>query len=53
MQVQNYEIFLNTSDRTDMIDLTGQVREQMENSGIKNGILHVFVPGSTASLTTI
>jgi len=53
MQAQNYEIFLNTSDQTDMIDLTGQVREQMENSGIKNGILHVFVPGSTASLTTI
>ncbi|MBW1708535.1 MAG: YjbQ family protein [Deltaproteobacteria bacterium] len=53
MLIQRYEIFLKTSARTDMIDLTGQVQEKLDKSEITNGILLVFVPGATASLTTI
>ena len=38
---------------TDIIDITRECREIVRSSGISSGILTVFVPGSTASLTTI
>ncbi|MBW2060453.1 MAG: YjbQ family protein [Deltaproteobacteria bacterium] len=53
MQAKSYELLLKTSARTDIIDLTGQVQEKLAESEITSGILVVFVPGSTASVTTI
>ena len=44
---------LQTRGETDIVDLTGRVRELLARSGVREGILHLFVPGSTAGLTTL
>lgn len=46
-------ILEQTSENTDIIDITRQVSEKVFNVGIKDGIVNLFIPGSTASLTTI
>mgnify|MGYP001577904182 CR=1 FL=1 len=37
----------------DCHDITREVNDAVENSGIDSGIVTVFIPGSTAGLTTI
>ena len=45
---------LVTSQREgDVIDLTKDVRDAIRESGVRNGIVHLFVQHSTAALTTI
>ena len=44
---------LKTRGETDIVDVTGQARRLVEQSGVRDGTLHLFVPGSTAGLTTI
>jgi secondary thiamine-phosphate synthase enzyme len=53
MVVYNREIHVKTTGRTDIIDLTYQVSSEVKNSSIENGSVALFVPGSTAALTTI
>ena len=53
MQIISEELVLRTTAGTDIIDLTGQVQDQLSASRIVNGILVLFVPGSTGALTTI
>ena len=42
-----------TKGETDMLDITKDVQEFILNSGLKDGIVNVFVIGSTAAVTTI
>ena len=42
-----------TSGFCDIVDITAKVREQIEKEKITQGLVTVFVPGSTAALTTI
>jgi len=42
-----------TTEGTDILDITDDVIRQVERSGIRNGIVIVGVAGSTASVTTI
>jgi secondary thiamine-phosphate synthase enzyme len=44
---------VRTSAQTDIIDITPQVREEIQRSAIRNGHVTLFVPGSTGALTTI
>lgn len=53
MQIISEELVLRTTAGTDIIDLTGQVQDQLSASRIVSGILVLFVPGSTGALTTI
>lgn len=46
-------ISVDTSGEGDIIDLTSLVRRAVNESGIKNGLVNLFVKGSTAALTTI
>jgi len=46
-------IRLNTKGFSDTIDITGKVERIVKDSGIKNGIVTVFCPGSTGTITTI
>ncbi len=46
-------IELNTRGFSDVIDITGRVESIVRESGLTGGIVSVFVPGSTASVTTI
>ena len=53
MAVVSHTFTLSTKAGTDVHDLTDRVREVVASSGIKDGIACVFVPGSTAAITTI
>ena len=44
---------VKTTSNTDIIDMTPQVGEEIQRSAIRNGHVTLFVPGSTAALTTI
>ena len=43
---------LKTKGDTDILDITKQVEMALREAQLKNGILTVFVPGSTAGITT-
>ncbi|MFH0845383.1 MAG: secondary thiamine-phosphate synthase enzyme YjbQ [Pseudomonadota bacterium] len=47
------KIRVGTSAETDVIDLTPHVVRFLDEIGISNGSLTLFIPGSTAALTTI
>jgi secondary thiamine-phosphate synthase enzyme len=53
MTVISREISFETNGNADMIDITDEVRKALSNSEIKDGIVTVFVPGSTGAVTTI
>lgn len=53
MTVINTFISLSTRGNADIIDITSQVEGIVKSSKIKNGLVTIFVPGSTAALTTI
>ena len=44
---------INSKIGTDIIDITGLVGQYLAQSGIINGTVVLFVPGSTGALTTI
>ena len=46
-------IHLSTRGNTDIKDITSSVESIVNKSKISNGMVLVFVPGSTASITTI
>ena len=53
MSAQNHQIFVNTTGGTDIVDITSKVEREVERSGVKDGAVTLFVPGSTGALTTI
>lgn len=53
MGIKTRTIDLKTKGSGDTIDITGQINRELLASGFKNGIVTVFVPGSTASVTTM
>ena len=42
---------VTTTCRTDFIDITDHVRRVLNETGIKNGMCHVFIPHTTAGVT--
>jgi len=44
---------LSTSGEGDILDLTPQVREAIRAAGVEEGMVNIFVTGSTAAVTTI
>lgn len=53
MAVMTKQLSLNTRGEGDIVDVTRNVAEALGESNLKNGIVTVFVPGSTGALTTI
>jgi len=51
--VVTHELQVDTTARTDVVDLTQQVARAVSASGVAEGAVTLFVPGSTAALTTI
>lgn len=47
------QISLQSKGECDIIDITPQVEQQLAGTDINNGIVTVFVAGSTAGITTI
>ena len=40
-----------TSRRTEMVDITGQIQELVRQSGVEEGVCHIFEAHTTAGLT--
>ena len=53
MKVHRSERVYATTSDTDVLDLTSEVTDAVRRSGVKEGHALVFVPGSTAAITTI
>jgi secondary thiamine-phosphate synthase enzyme len=53
MEIRNYAVAFPTTGKTDLIDITREVALRVRESGVAEGSVLIFVPGSTAALTTI
>ncbi len=53
MSVKTYDLQLSTKGFGDMIDVTEQVQDLVKKSRISEGAATVFIPGSTAGVTTV
>ena len=42
---------VNTRNRSEMIDITSKVEEELTRSGLKDGVCFLFVPHTTAGIT--
>lgn len=47
------KVGLRTQGEGEVIDITAQVAREVEQSGVDSGTVTVFVPGSTAAVTTV
>jgi secondary thiamine-phosphate synthase enzyme len=52
-KISNYYLSFKTSGDTDIIDITTAVSRKVAESGLTEGQVLIFVPGSTAAVTTI
>ena len=53
MNATSHDILVKTTSKTDIIDITPLVKQEMSDRTPDNGLLTLFIPGSTAALTTI
>ncbi len=53
LTVKTKQISFHTRGEGDILDITSRVAEVVAESKLENGIVTVFVPGSTGALTTI
>lgn len=53
MPVKSISFQIKTRGYTDIQDITHRVQEEVSASGIKDGTATLFVPGSTAGITSI
>jgi len=53
MTIITKSIEIKSKGENDIIDLSDKISEKITESGISNGIITVFVTGSTGALTTI
>ena len=53
MDVKVKQIAIHTKGEGDILDVTGKIAGAVVETALKNGIVTIFVPGSTGALTTI
>ncbi len=53
MGVYSDQINIKTDGEVDIIDITDEIQKSIDKSKLKDGIICIFVPGSTGTLTTI
>jgi len=51
--VYQEEVRVKTGGETDILDISDEVERVVKRSGVRNGVAHVFVIGSTAAVTTM
>jgi len=51
--IHTKELRFSTNGEIDLVDITAEVERVVDESGIKNGIVLVFVPGATGAIVTI
>jgi secondary thiamine-phosphate synthase enzyme len=53
MQMYQKTIQIGTHGEGEIVDITGEVRQAVAESSVREGLVNVFVTGSTAAVTTI
>ncbi len=53
MVFEQHKLVFSTTGHTDVMDVTSQVADKVERSSVEKGSVSLFIPGSTAALTTI
>lgn len=53
MSVATRHVSLETEGNCDIRDITGEVTSELRRTGMKSGIVTVFVPGATGGVTTV
>jgi secondary thiamine-phosphate synthase enzyme len=53
LKMKHDNLSFGTAGDTDVIDITRQVADKVAESGMNDGQVLIFVPGSTAAITTI
>jgi len=53
MTVETYELSIPSKGKSEIIDITDSVAALVAKSKVKDGIVNIFVSGSTASVSTI
>jgi secondary thiamine-phosphate synthase enzyme len=53
VELHTGQLRFSTNGDGDVIDLTEGVESVLESSGVENGMVSVFVPGSTAAVTAM
>lgn len=53
MQILHYHLEKHTRGFTDIVDITSDIKDLLARSAIQNGLVTIFVPGSTGAITTI
>ncbi|MBO3800524.1 MAG: YjbQ family protein [Candidatus Brockarchaeota archaeon] len=53
MKIFEAELRIRTEGESDIVDITDEIERIILKAGIKNGIVNIFVPGSTGAVTTI
>ena len=51
--LESFTLEIKTTAGTDILDLTTAVAVEVEQTGVTEGLLTLFIPGSTAALSTI
>ena len=53
MTIINDRFSVNTKGNTDIVDITQQVKHIVYSHSLQNAVVHVYVAGSTVSITNI
>jgi secondary thiamine-phosphate synthase enzyme len=53
MKIYSSQINFNSKKENSLIDLTGQIEEELKKSKLASGVVFIFAPGATCALTTI
>jgi secondary thiamine-phosphate synthase enzyme len=53
LTVETKQLSIHTRGEGEILDITSEVADALVETGLKKGIVTVFVPGSTGALTTI
>ncbi|RLF40731.1 MAG: YjbQ family protein [Thermoplasmata archaeon] len=53
MKIYTGSINIKTSGENDIVDITDETQRIIEESKVKDGLICLFIPGSTGSITTI
>lgn len=50
MKIRRHRIVLNTTEPIEFVDITSQVKQWVQGSGLNNGLLTLFSPHTTARI---
>ena len=53
MSVVTEELYFDTKGEVEIVDITERVNSKLRDSSIEDGVVTIFVPGSTGAVTTI